>query len=283
MVIWSIINTCYQLMKALHLFIILLLFGYSYSCTKASSQEQYVLEVYSKDLKVEKFDSTATDPNRFNHNNRIYKVGSTFIYTYQYFTKQGQPKNFRFLEDDWEFIEAQKADTNEITLEVLSGLEPMIEWISDYNQTLISYQSSNKDNFEITGLIENEANIWMHPPRDGMFRILQLSPYPSLVYPLKEGGTWNWSFKVGNHYADKRWATWDGNITITTTYKMGAKKIKQTQWGDVEVWPIEAEAISELGTSRMTAIFNDNLGFLEMIFVNIDSSKITFKLKEVKQ
>lgn len=248
-----------------------------------SEQQTYELVTYSGDLKVEKFDSTASDQNRFNHNNRIYKVGSTFIYTYQYFTKQGQPKNFRFLEDGWEFLESQETDINEITLKVKSGLEPMIEWIPEYNQTLISYQPSNKDSYELTGLIENEANIWMHPPRDGMFRILQLSPYPSLVYPLKEGVEWSWIFKVGSHYADKRWATWDGNITITTTYKIGAKESRQTQWGDLEVWPIMAEATSELGTSRMTAIFNDDLGFLEMIFVNIDSSKITFKLKEVNE
>jgi hypothetical protein len=56
-----------------------------------------------------------------------------------------------------------------------------------------------------------------------------------------------------------------------------------TYSGDLEVWPIEASATSELGTSRMTAIFNDDLGFLEMNFVNIDSSKITFKLKEVNE
>lgn len=250
------------------------------ACSNTIPDLEYELVTYSGDLKVEQFDSTATDENRFNHNNKIFIVGSTFSYSYQYYDKDGKLRNYQYLEEGWEFTEPKDGDRNEIVLGVMSGLKPMINWIPDYDQTLISYQPSNKESFEMTGLIENEANIWMHPPRDGLFRILQLSPYPSVSYPLETGKEWEWSFQVGSHYGDERWATWDGNITITTTYEITDKQVRETQWGELETWTIEAEAISELGSTSMEAVFNDSLGFLEMNFINIDGSKFEFSLRE---
>lgn len=250
-------------------------------CSSSIPELNYELVTYSGDLKVERFDSTFTDENRFNYNNKIYSVGSSFTYSYQYYDRTGSPQNFQFTEEDWEFVQPNDDTVNEIELRVLSGLKPMINWIPDYDQTLISYQPSNKDNFEMTGLIENEANIWAHPPRDGLFRILQLSPYPSVSYPLEVGKEWMWSFQVGSHYGDERWETWDGNITITSNYEITGKQVMQTQWGELETWTIESEAISELGSASMEAIFNDSLGFLEMNFTNIDGSQFEFLLNEV--
>ncbi len=250
-------------------------------CSLSQMVPEYKLVTYSGDLQVEQFDSTVTDENRFNHNNKIYTVGASFTYSYQYYNKDDQPRNFRYLEDGWEFTEPKEGDRNEIILGVSSGLKPMIEWIPDYNQTLITYQASNKESFEMTGLIENEANIWMHPPRDGLFRILQLSPYPSVSYPMEKGKKWEWTFKVGSHYGDERWATWDGNITINTSYEITGKEVMKTQWGTLETWTIEAEAVSELGITTMKAVFNDSLGFMEMNFVNIDESELKFKMEGV--
>lgn len=267
-------------MKHIQIIVILSLLS---SCSSSQNGANYELVSYSGDLQVEQFDSTATDENRFNHNNKIYTVGSSYVYTYQYYNKDGQPRNYRYLEEGWEFTDPMESDRNEIILGVSSGLQPMIDWIPDYNQTLITYQPSNKDSFEMTGLIENEANIWMHPPRDGLFRILQLSPYPSVMYPLEIGKEWEWSFQVGSHYGDERWATWDGNITITTNYEITGKQVIETRWGELETWTIEAEAVSELGTTTMKAVFNDSLGFLEMNFVNIDESEMKFNLGEVNQ
>jgi len=261
--------------------ILLILAFAAMGCSRTIPELKYELVPYSGDLKVERFDSTITDENQFNYNNEIYSVGSAFTYTYQYYTKDGKPRNYQYLEEGWEFTEAKDSDRNEITLGVKSGLKPMIDWIPDYNQTLVSYQPSNKASFEMTGLIENEANIWMHPPRDGLFRILQLSPYPSVMYPLKVGKEWEWLFQVGSHYGDERWATWDGNITITTNNEITGTQVMETSWGELETWTIEAEAISEIGTTSMKAVFNDSLGFLKMNFTNIDGSKFKFELGEV--
>jgi hypothetical protein len=264
-----------------HLLIIVAIAFVTNGCSSSEEDLSYDLITYSGDLKVERFDSTATDDNRFNYNNKIYTVGSVYTYNYQYITKEGQLRNYQYLEEGWEFSEPKDSDRNEITLKVFEGREPLSEWIPDYNQTVIAYQPSNKESFEMTGIIENEANLWMHPPRDGLFQILELNPFPSIVYPLEVGNTWEWSLRIGNRWADDRWAVWEGIITNNMTYEVTNKNITDTQWGNLETWNIKAEALSELGKTSMEGVFNDNLGFLDLRFVNIDGSKMDLSLIDV--
>ncbi|WP_020404187.1 hypothetical protein [Gracilimonas tropica] len=250
-------------------------------CSTTQKELSYELVTYSGDLKVEQFDSAVTDENRFNDNNIIYPVGASYTYSYQYYKSDGEPMNFRFIENGWEFVEPTAEVVNKITLSVRSGLKPFSDWYPDYNQTVFTYQLSNKESYELTGLIENEANLWLHPPREGLFKIMQLNPFPFVAYPLEKGNKWEWSVQIGNSFADKRWATWEGIITGKTTYEVTDHKIMDTPWGKLETWIITAEAVNELGKTSMRAVFNYSLGFLEMNFVNIDGSEITFKLEEV--
>lgn len=246
-----------------------------------SAQQAYELVPYLGDLKVERFDTTSTDENWFNHNNRIYTVGSSFTYQYDYFTKDGKPQNFAYSADDWQFIEPKSNEVQTVTMKIRSGRKPLSDWIPDYNQTVISYHLYNNTYFEMTGLIENEANIWLHPPRDGLYKILELNPFPSISYPLEIDRSWEWSLPVGSVYSDKRWAIWEGVIENKMTYKMTERKIKETIWGSLEIWIIEAEASNVIGKTSLKASFNDSLGFIEMNFVNIDGSSLAFKLVEV--
>ena len=263
--------------------LILLLTAYLLmSCSSNDQISPYELVTYSGDIMVEKFDSTETNENRYNINNRIYEVGSAFTYSYQYVDAEGRPMNFRFTDDDWEFRQPGGDDENLVTLGVSSGLKPMTDWIPDYNQTVIRYHYSNKETFEMTGLIENESNIWLHPPRDGLFGILQLSPYPTVKYPLTTGSRWQWQFDIGSGWGDERWATWDGVITNVTTYEITGNEMRETQWGQLEVFIVEAESVSEIGTSSLRAVYNDQYGFLIMDYTNIDGSKMNLELIEVE-
>lgn len=251
------------------------------SCNRSPKNLDYELVPYSGDLKVESFDSTVVDENRFNYNNRIFKVGSSYTYNYQYRTADGQAKNFRFTEEDWEFKEPENSDQNNLTIEVSSGLKPFSDWYPDYNQTVMKYIYSNKESYELTGLIENEANIWLHPPREGLFRIMELNPFPAVQFPLEIGNTWQWSVAAGEQWSDERWTTWEGNVKNTMTYEILSKSTINSKWGELETWAIKGEATNRLGTTLFEAAYHDSLGFVNMHFTNIDGSTLEFDLAQV--
>ncbi|MFP3632484.1 hypothetical protein SB776_38415, partial [Burkholderia sp. SIMBA_045] len=63
--------------------------------------------------------------------------------------------------------------------------------IPGYNQTAISYEYIMKNGepftMETTGAVENEMNVWIHPPRGSFFEILELNPFPYIKAPYKIG------------------------------------------------------------------------------------------------
>jgi len=153
-----------------------------------------------------------------------------------------------------------------------------------YYQIGISYIIEKNDVSPfITGLIENEKNIWLHPPREFLFRILELNPFPYIKYPFQIGHTWNWDLEIGGQWGDKRWKEWTGNITNKYQYKITDKKTISTAIGALECYVIESEAKSELGTTKLTSYFNEQFGFVKLDYTNIDSSTIEIDIKGFKK
>lgn len=66
---------------------------------------------------------------------------------------------------------------HEIQLTVKPCLVVFAKYKPNYSQTLIAYQyftKQGKANFESgTGIIENKGNVWLHPPIDKYFRIIE--------------------------------------------------------------------------------------------------------------
>ncbi|WP_201568545.1 hypothetical protein [Imperialibacter sp. 75] len=222
---------------------------------------------------VELFDSSVVDENRYNFNNKIFRGGTEFIYSYSYISPSGSELSFKTTDNGWEFISPDSSDqatiTN-ITIKALSGQNNRPE----YKQTVISYQLTPQTTFSISGAIENEANLWVHPPRDYLFRILELNPFPYVKFPLAVGKSWNWKLVFGPHWGDERWVTWEGNKENDITYTVTGSDIKDTKWGELLCYEIEAIASSELGETKLTSIFNEEVGFLELNYLNIDESQI---------
>ncbi len=243
---------------------------------------------------VEVFDSTNIDQTRFTDNNTIYRKNIAFIYSYEHKTKNNRTYFFR--EDPeihdwmhaWKFVAADSIDENtilEVKIKINEGLEPMIRFEPEYNQTVAQYDYLTKDTSSafnsISGIIENEKNVWMHPPRDKYFSILELNPFPYIQAPLKIGNTWNWSLKIGNRWGDKRWVTWEGVIENKYRYEIVDKKKTKTVFGELECYIVEATAISKLGETKLTAVFNTTYGFIELLYTNIDGSTTRLQLNEL--
>ncbi len=260
------------------------------------------LEKKSKDYKlineeeifVEEFDSTNVKQTRFTDNNTIYRKNVAFIYSYEHKTKDN--RTYFFKEDPsiddrryaWKFVAADSIDEStilEVKIKINEGLEPILKYDPDYNQTVAQYDYLTKDKSSpfnsMSGIIENEKNVWMHPPRDKYFRILELNPFPFIQTPYKVGNTWKWNLKIGDSWADKRWLTWKGKIENRYTYEITNKKKTKTVFGELECYIVEANAISELGETKLTALFNAKYGFIELLYTNIDGSKTRLQLEKL--
>ncbi|MES1218456.1 MAG: hypothetical protein ABUT20_23315 [Bacteroidota bacterium] len=264
------------------------------SCTAQNGIEKF--ETDDDGITVEKFESTNVDENRYNQNNSIYKVGRKFTFSYVYSDTSG----VKFLMTkgnlnnqnmyDWTFEKMDKKDTNsvfQIILSVNSGLSPFIQQIPGYNQTVISYDfkllSGDLLNFnEMTGLIENEKNIWIHPPRTNFFKILEINPFPYIKKPLIIGTRWAWRLKFGSHWADKRWLAWEGSNENIYNYEITGKIMLPSKLGNIDCFVISSNAKSKLGETKLTSYFNYQFGFVKLDYTNIDGSKTIIELEKME-
>lgn len=240
--------------------------------------------VIEEGIFVEKFDPSVTDENRYNLDNVIFKVGRTFIYDYIYTDTEGQNFHFEGGRDGWNFAPVgtdRYYVVKQVRIRVMDGLKPMIEQIPDYNQTLLNFSCPPNTDYTISGVVENYRNVWMHPPREALFRILELNPFPFIQAPYEVGHSWEWELDVDSKWGDPRWITWEGSITNAYTYKINEKKMMSTPFGEMECFIIDAVAKNELGQSTLQTVFNPEYGFVEMKFVNIDGTKIEMKLSEM--
>ncbi|WP_109097531.1 hypothetical protein [Aquimarina sp. AU58] len=243
---------------------------------------------------VEVFDSTNVKHTRYTDNNNVYRKKLEFIYSYEHITKNNS--KYYFKEDSsidgwknsWKFVSADSIDENtilKVKIKIKEGLEPMIQYEPDYNQTVAQYSYLTKDELSafnsISGIIENEKNVWMHPPRDKYFRILELNPFPYIQTPFEVGNKWNWSLKIGSNWGDKRWLAWEGGIENKYVYEITGKKKINTPFGKLECYTIDATATSRLGETKLTSLFNTEYGFIKLLYTNIDGSKTTLQLDKV--
>ena len=263
------------------------------SCKAQKSIEKF--EIDDVGITVEKFDSSNVDENRYNQNNKIYKVGKKFTFSYYYLDKAGTKylmtkENLNSQNtNDWTFEKMDKQDPNsvsQIVLSVNSGLSPFIQQLPDYNQTVITYNfklfNGEFWNNEMTGVIENVKNIWMHPPRTNFFKILEINPFPYVKEPMEVGNKWNWKLKFGSHWSDKRWLFWEGSNENVYNYEIIDKSIFKTKLGDIECFVITSTAMSNLGKTKLTSYFNSQYGFVKLDYVNIDGTKTIIELEKVE-
>lgn len=245
---------------------------------------------------VEVFDSTNVDENRYTDNNSTFQEGRQFSYVYYHLTPEGDTLLFADdpEKDDWQFgwkfVRPGEEDENtieKVVITVKPGLQPFINNIPDYNQTIIQFDyftPGGRSGFNsMSGAIENEQNIWIHPPRDKYFRILELNPFPFIQAPYEVGNTWDWALGIGSSWGDERWITWEGSIQNTYQYEITDQRKVATKIGDVECFEITGRAESRIGKTGLVALFSPEYGFVQLDYTNIDGSKTVLDLVEFKE
>ncbi|MFZ1748959.1 MAG: hypothetical protein WAU01_02155 [Saprospiraceae bacterium] len=245
----------------------------------------------------EKFDSTDNDENKYNIDNKIYLAGKKFMYSYfhmdttgkKYLVAKGQQiQSDHTTSFDWDFIEydnQHKETIKYIILKPKNG-NPFKDFVPDYYQTVIEYEyvMANDKAFtmEMTGVIENEMNIWIHPPRSSYFQILEINPFPYIRFPYTKGKQWNWNLEIGDRWSDKRWLEWKGQIENLYQYEfIGIQEI-ETKLGPMNCYIVKGTASSRIGETGLISYFNVDYGFVKLDYTNIDGSKTILELEKIE-
>ncbi|MBA3664441.1 MAG: hypothetical protein H0W61_09570 [Bacteroidetes bacterium] len=264
----------------------------------------YLLPSFGQELRFE--DGIFIEKkNHNNHNifaysedNISYKLFEKFIFDYYFLDKTGFKR--KFLKTDSIGLKnpmnlANDGDVSEnviqkIELSVDDGLGSYFRPDSNYTQTLIRYRYLSIENEnvvpdEITGLIDNRKNIWLHPPLSFSFKILQFNPFPFYVLDesIKE---WSYSREVGDFYLDERWTKEKRNINIKFRYKRTFDEILKTPLGNLKCKVVESygEAIDGeyFFKTKLKSFYNNKYGFVLLEYTNIDGTRLIIRLSEKK-
>jgi hypothetical protein len=241
-------------------------------------------------IMVEKFDPKIKDENRYNQNNIIYTPKTIIKYSYKYIDNNAKEYLFKICDLDrdgfGDLIDVDKADNKTIKSVLITVLEGGFRKnvYPDYNQTVIKYDYLMNDGNSCmicrTGLVENEANIWMHPPREMNFKILELNPFPYIKKPYTIGNKWFWKLGIGDQWSNKNWKEWKGSIENMCEYEIIDKVNIKTNLGKLECYKIKSIATSRIGKTSLMAYFNEKYGFVKLDYTNIDNTKIVFEIMD---
>ncbi|WBA44219.1 hypothetical protein [Hymenobacter canadensis] len=131
------------------------------------------------------------------------------------------------------------------------------------------------------GVIENDTMLWAHPPREGSYAILQLSPYPYIKLPVTEGQRWTWNLTVGSQWGHPNWGTWPGDIVVQSYYHVVGQQTVHTPMGQLRCWLVRAQAHSAAGSSNVDFLYHPTYGFVELNYHTIDGHHTNLSLAKV--
>ncbi|MFT6851385.1 MAG: hypothetical protein ACJATA_002206 [Sphingobacteriales bacterium] len=232
------------------------------------------------------------------NNSKIFDASKVFVYDAFFIEKNGDTLTKEILrmkgnDKPW-VLQSKKQTELEILYEPDSiNLEKFIHpYQAERNR--ISKGKSNRikgkrgwDNYtwidksEITGYVENDSLIWLHPPRHNQYKYAYLSAYPEVrLKELKIGGHWKNLLLIRRGYPSNK--EFVGNVINdfkvigVVSDSVGGKSI-------ANCWKIESiDTHSKLGESHSTFIFDEKYyGFIKMEFEYYNGIKIIFRLKEV--
>ncbi|MGY6560093.1 MAG: hypothetical protein ACXIT9_12510 [Nitritalea sp.] len=110
------------------------------------------------------------EKNQIDANNTIYRPGLQFIFNVE-ITQDHQPAFLKLNKDrTYELLREETEST--VSTILMTIAKPKDKDKTNKKQTEIFYSYPNtKFLASATGLVENDENIWIHPPRDSFFSI----------------------------------------------------------------------------------------------------------------
>lgn len=215
-------------------------------------------------------DSTVRE---YSSDNIVYPPHKQQIFSISCADSTGRPVYFNFdpnaafqSAEQWAYSDSKNINSIELVrMTVQEGLGINSE-DEDYTQSVITYNFINFAKFIInisgtTGLVENCKNIWLHPPRVGSMKILEITPFPYVVHPIRVGNSYSTNLKIGGYWSTEIVA-WSGSIDNQCVYEISSKG--EFVVGDKVYagYYIEAKASSSVSIVQSTFFYSPTEGFI---------------------
>lgn len=132
-----------------------------------------------------------------------------------------------------------------------------------------------------TGIYEEDDRIWLHPPRQNQFSILEYSPFPDIRFPVSKNMNWKRDFIPGKNWINKKYDVKENDILKFNYRNIGVVVYNYKNF-NLKCWEINAESINLKNRTSFSGLFNSEYGFIKMIFTNIDKSIITLEIRQIQ-
>lgn len=129
-----------------------------------------------------------------------------------------------------------------------------------------------------SGVFEHDSLLWIHPPRDGVYAVLELSPYPYMQLPARIGHQWSWQLEVGDSWSNPLWAMWRGLIQVRSRYQVLRQQWLTTPLGPLYCWVVRAHTSSPAGSSSLDMWYHPAYGFVRLNYLTIQGKSVNFNL-----
>ena len=172
---------------------------------------------------------------------------------------------------DWEY---EPDSQDEIAIQY-SPDQTKIDFIKQYTINP-EFESGWKEG-EVTGIIETEETVWMHPFRSNQYIFTEVASFPYVKLPLERGNQWTSSLNIYEN-----WGRWSDN-TLQSTYSVIDLEVVETGVGSLEAWHVKGVSTATFGTSIHDFWYHENYGFVKMVINNYAGQVLSFELIEVKE
>ncbi|MHC5202485.1 hypothetical protein [Myroides sp. LJL119] len=233
--------------------------------------------LFSVNCFSQQYDKVYIEKSKIDKNNIIYSIGGNFIYEVKI-----------IIDGNLNYINKEHKDS--LTLQTEKALGNIQLYVdkaklfgrTNKNQTEIKYSDYPILTFRAsTGLVENEKNIWFHPPRFGFLKALETCPFPYIKLNKQIGYTWSDQMLISEYWSDKRWGVWKGKLLLKYKYEIIGQQEMETKLGKLNVTKVYATACSKIGKSSLVSYFNEKYGFIKLEYTLFNGNKIILELNEV--
>lgn len=228
----------------------------------------------------QQYDGLYIEKSKIDKNNSIYTLGKEVVFNIKitendsiFFLKENNSDNFKL---------SNEIDSLKISEIHLTVIKPKMFQRTNKNQTEVYYSyEPNPTTTSSTGIVENDENIWVHPPRNGFFKSLETCPFPYIKLNKPIGYKWTDSMSIGNHWANEKWGLWNDRLLLNYEYEISGKEKIQTKIGELECIVISAIATSNIGKSKLKSYFSYEYGFVKLEYTLFTGMEIELNIAQV--
>jgi len=228
----------------------------------------------------QQYDGLHIEKRKIDKNNSIYTLGKEFVFKIKItdnnsalFLTENNPNSFELTEH---------VDSLKISEIHLMVVKPKMFQRTNKKQTEVFYSyEPNPTSVSSTGIVENGKNLWIHPPRDGFFKSLETCPFPYIKLNEPIGFQWSDSMSIGDHWSNKRWGEWDGQLLLNYEYEITEKDKVLSKLGEIDCTVINATATSKIGETKLKAYYSNKYGFIKLEYTLSRGTRIELDLEKI--